>query len=102
MQIDWFEGLPLVFWAAAHSLGILVAFLTQLSLGRRVEASLRGTLAVGIVAVAAIALSTEIAAAIGWVASGATLGLMVIAAVWEPSPQRHDPLLARLLASSDF
>jgi hypothetical protein len=101
MYINWFDGGPFLVWSLAHIAGLIVAFLTQLSLNPRMEALLRTSLAMGIVGVAAIALSTEIASSIGWVASGATLGAMVIAAVWEPTRTAHDPLLARLITSHD-
>ena len=100
--MDWSEGLPLMAWAMAHVAGIAIAFLTRLPFGHRAQAMLRCALTCGLVAVGAIALLSNMSASIGWVGSGATLGTMVVAAVWEPIQGGHDPMLTRLIAGHDI
>jgi hypothetical protein len=67
-----------------------------------VERLLRLSLGLGMVGVAAIAWSSNSVASVSWVASGATLGTMVIAAVWGDAGRSIDPVLARLLAAGDW
>ncbi|MGL4514826.1 MAG: hypothetical protein ACRCT8_17190 [Lacipirellulaceae bacterium] len=100
--MEGIEGLPLAAWATAHGAGVLVALLTRLQLGGHVERLLRLSLSLGIVGVAAIAWSSNLAASVGWVTSGLTLGTMVIAAVWGDPGRATDPVLARLLAARDL
>ena len=95
------DGLPVAAWAVAHAAGIGIALFSRLSLARRAQAASRLALVVGVVAVAGIALTTDLTASLAWVASAATLGVMVVAAVWEPLPTPHDPMLVRLLAAHD-
>ena len=99
--MDWTEGTPLAVWTLAHAAGIAIALLTRFDLGSKTQSLLRTTMTLGLVAVAAIALSTNLSASVGWVGSGATLGVMVIAAVWEPLQASPDPLLSRVISAQE-
>lgn len=84
-------------WTAAHALAIAIALLCRMSLGPRSQALLQLALPVGIVLVAGLALATDGTAPLAWVISAGTLGLMVVAAVWEPIAPPSDPVLMRLI-----
>ncbi len=96
-----FEGMPLAVWALVHAACLTVACLSRLSLGRRLQITMQMGMALGIVLVAGLAINTDLAASLAWVASAATIGVMVIAAVWEPVPQFHDPMLMRVIAAHE-
>lgn len=100
--MEGMESLPVAAWATAHGAGLVVALLSRLHLGGRVEQLLRLALGVGMVGVAAIAWSSNAVASVSWITSGATLGTMVIAAVWGEAGRSIDPVLARLLAAGDL
>lgn len=99
--MDWPETMPHVVWAGLHGGAIAVALLSRLSLGVRADAALQLLTMAGLCLVAG---SAVVAGANGgdqfrlWVLSGTTLGLMVVAAVVERGPARHDPSLARFAA----
>lgn len=95
------DGFPVAAWAAAHLAALTVAVLSRLALSSRAQGTMRVALALGMLLVAGIALTTDFTDSLAWVGSSATLGLMVVAAVWEPIRQPHDPVLVRLLAAHD-
>ena len=95
------EGMPFAVWALVHAAGLTVACLSRMSLGRRMQVTMQMAMAMSIVLVAGLAINTDLAASLAWVASAATIGVMVIAAVWEPVPQFHDPMLMRVIAAHE-
>lgn len=99
--MDWIEGPPLTLWAMAHAAGIVVALLSRLRLDGRLHTLARFSLPVVLLAVGAIAFAATDSASLAWVVSGATLGVMVIASVWEPLDGRPDPTLARLISAHE-
>ena len=99
--MDLFEGLSPSAWTTVHALGMLVACLTRLPFQQRVQTCLRCAMPIGLLAIGYSALSCGCFASLAWVGSGATLGAMVIAAVWEPRHSGHDPHLMRLISAHE-
>lgn len=100
-HMEMHDGIPVAAWVLAHAAGIGLALFSRLALEGPAQRASQFALSVGLIAVAGIALATDLTASLAWVASAATLGVMVIAAVWEPIHHPHDPMLVRILAGQD-
>lgn len=92
------ELLPPAAWLALHVGGLVSACLSRLTLGARTDIAMQLLATCGFFLIAAVSVQSMIAGGDQfrlWVLSGTTLGAMVIAAVFAPSAESHDPVLAR-------
>lgn len=87
-------------WAVVHGLGCLAAWALRLRLSQHWEAAAMSLFSVCLLAIAWLTICSFFVDAFRWVFSGATLGAMLIAAVYHHADDSVDPVLARF-ASSD-
>lgn len=93
------EGWALVLWIGLHAIGLLVACMCRLPLNNWLGKLLHIALPAGFVMISYLAYYGS--GSLGWIVSGATFGLMVMATVWESHKTYHDPLLLRLLSTQE-
>ncbi len=86
-------------WALVHGLGCMAAWSLRLRLGQQWESAAHALFSVCLVAIAWLTICSFFVDAFRWVFSGATLGVMLIAAVYHNPDDSVDPLLARIAAS---
>ncbi len=78
-------------WAAVHLAGLIATFLVRAYSGTRAEAPLQALYLLGLAGVAVATLAGEQFAWNLWLLSGATLGVMIVAAVFDCSEHKFEP-----------